>query len=44
MGLQVMGVLLEAEEEFGWDGVAMRSTLTFSRKALTSTVSQGQWH
>lgn len=31
MGLQVMGLELGAEEEFGWDGVGIRSTLKFSR-------------
>ena len=29
------GLRLEAEEEFGWDGVGIRCTLTFSSSATT---------
>lgn len=31
MGLQVMDLTLEAEEEFEWNGLGVGSTLAFSR-------------
>lgn len=34
MGLQVMGLRLEAKEEFGWDGVGIGSILRFVGKLL----------